>query len=73
MVEIQFYGGESIAFIGCHLAAHEEKKFYTRRIETIRSILGCAWRDRIEKAFGCEGNGARVGNIRLKQSLRLLV
>lgn len=57
MVEIQFYGGESIAFIGCHLAAHEEKKFYTRRIETIRSILGCAWRDRIEKAFGCEGNG----------------
>ena len=58
MVEIQFYGGESIAFLGCHLAAHEEKKFYARRLETIRAIIGCAWRDRIEKPFGCEGNGA---------------
>ena len=57
MVEIQFYGGESIAFLGCHLAAHEEKKFYERRLETIRAIIGSAWRDKIEKPFGCEGNG----------------
>jgi len=58
MIEIQFYGGESLAFIGCHLAAHEEKKFYERRIESIRTILKSCWRDKEEKPFGAEGIGA---------------
>ena len=65
MVEIQFYGGESIAFLGCHCSRARGEDVLRKTIGTIRAIIGSAWRDKIEKRSDAK-EMVRVGNIRLQ-------
>jgi len=49
LVHIEFENGETIAFVSCHLAAHEKPKFLQARNEMVPEILNGVWRDSTEK------------------------
>jgi hypothetical protein len=49
LVHIEFENGETIAFVSCHLAAHEKPNFLQARNEMVPEILNGVWRDSSEK------------------------
>ena len=44
MVHIELENGETIAFVSCHLAAHEKPKFLQARNAMVPEILSWAWK-----------------------------
>ena len=52
LVHIEFDNGETIAFVSCHLAAHEGPKFFHARNEMVPEILCRSWADSVTKTAG---------------------
>lgn len=52
LVHIEFDNGETIAFVSCHLAAHEGPKFFQARNEMVPEILCRSWADSVTKTAG---------------------
>ena len=44
VVHIELDNGETIAFVSCHLAAHEKPKFLQARNDMVPEIFNGAWR-----------------------------
>jgi hypothetical protein len=52
MVRLGFSHGGAVAFVACHLAAHEGEKHVTARDESVAAILRGCWDGSVEKAVG---------------------
>ena len=52
LVHVEFDNGETIAFVSCHLAAHEEPKFLQARNAMIPEILQRSWEERVMRIAG---------------------
>jgi hypothetical protein len=52
MVRLGFAHGGAVAFVACHLAAHEGEKHVTARDESVAAILRGCWDGSVEKAVG---------------------
>ena len=49
LVHIELENGETIAFLSCHLAAHEQPKYLEARNHMVHEILEGTWIDCVEK------------------------
>ena len=45
IVHVEFDNGETIAFVSCHLAAHEGEKYFEARNDMVSEIICKAWLD----------------------------
>ena len=52
MVRLRLANGGAVAFVACHLAAHEGEKHVTARDESVAAILRGCWDGSVEKAVG---------------------